>query len=73
MYLVGLSSGRIVIQTLESVQRRSARFVFNDYSPYDSVSNMLTNLGWSPLADRQNPTLNRKVLPFVVSDDFHTD
>ena len=30
------------IQTLESVQRRSARFVFNDYSPYNSVSNMLT-------------------------------
>ena len=41
------------IQALESLQRRSARFVFNNYSPYDSVSDMLTNLRWSPLADRQ--------------------
>ena len=38
---------------LESVQRRSARFVFNNYSPRDSVPNMFTNLGWSPLTDRQ--------------------
>jgi len=42
------------IQALESVQRRSARFVFNNYSPYYSVSDMLTKLGWSSLAERRN-------------------
>ena len=52
------------IQTLESVQRRSARFVFNDYSPYNSVSNMLTNLGWSPLADRRNE--HRLIMLFKI-------
>ena len=31
------------IQALESVQKRSARFVFNYYSPYDSVSDMHTH------------------------------
>ena len=39
------------IQALESVQRRSARFVFNNCSPYDSV---FAKLGWSSLAERQN-------------------
>ena len=52
------------IQTLESVQRRSARLVFNDCSPYNSVSNMLTNLGWSPLADRQNE--HRLIMLFKI-------
>ena len=37
------------IQAVESVQRRSARFVTNNYSPYTSVTNLLTNLGWKPL------------------------
>ena len=42
------------IQVLESIQRRSVRFVFKNYSPYDSVSDMLTKLGWISLAERQN-------------------
>ena len=42
------------IQAVESVQRRSARFVTNTYSPYASVTNLLTNLGWKPLSDRRN-------------------
>ena len=42
------------IQAIESVQRRSARFVLNRYSSFDSVSNMLTDLGWNLLSDRRN-------------------
>ena len=34
------------IDYIESVQRRAARFVNNDYSRYSSVSSMLTNLNW---------------------------
>ena len=42
------------IQSVESVQRRAARFVTNNYSPYTSVTNMLKDLGWKPLSDRRN-------------------
>ena len=41
-------------QAVESVQRRSARFVTNNFSPYTSVTNILTNFGWKPLSDRRN-------------------
>ena len=42
------------IQSVESVQRMAARFVTNNYSPYTSVTNMLTDLGWKPLSYRRN-------------------
>ena len=42
------------ILAVESVQRRSARFVTNNYSSYTSVTNLLTNLGWKPLTNRRN-------------------
>jgi len=42
------------IQLIESVQRRSARFTLNDYSPYNSVTNMLTRLDWNSLENRRN-------------------
>ena len=42
------------IQSVESVQRRAARFVTNNYSPYTSVTNMLTDLGRKPLSYRRN-------------------
>ena len=38
---------------IEMVQRRAARWVTNDYSPYSSVSNMLSNLGWRSLEKRR--------------------
>ena len=37
------------IQKIEMVQRRAARWVSNSYSYYDSVSAMLSNLGWRSL------------------------
>ena len=42
------------IQLIESVQRRSARFTLNDYSPYNSVTNMLTRLDWNSFENRRN-------------------
>ena len=41
------------IDRLEWVQRRAARFVFNDYKPISSVTSMVSQLGWKPLADRR--------------------
>ena len=38
---------------LEQVQRRAARFVCNNYSPYSSVTQMLSDLGWQQLKDRR--------------------
>ena len=37
------------IDCIESVQRRAARFANSDYSPYSSVSSMLTDLNWPSL------------------------
>ena len=38
---------------LEQVQHRAARFVCNNYSPYSSVTQMLSDLGWQQLKDRR--------------------
>ena len=35
------------------VQRRAARWILNDYSPYSSVSNMLEKLNWCTLKQRR--------------------
>jgi hypothetical protein len=42
----------INIQKLESVQRRSAQFVMNDYRQNSSVPSMLNTLQWQPLAEK---------------------
>ena len=41
------------IVKIEVVQRRGARFVYNDYSWYSHVSPMLDNLGWDTLEQRR--------------------
>ena len=41
------------IDRLERAQRRAARFVFNDYKPFSSVTSMVSQLGWKPLAERR--------------------
>ena len=41
------------IDRLERVQRRAARFVFNDYKPLSSVTSIVSQLGWKPLAERR--------------------
>ena len=42
------------IDCIESVQRRAARFVNNNYSRYNSVSSMLTDLNWPSLQLRRS-------------------
>ena len=41
------------IDRLERVQRRAARFVLNDYKPLSSVTSMVCQLGWKPLAEKR--------------------
>ena len=41
------------ISHIESIQRRAARFVKNNYSPRASVTDMLHSLEWNQLADRR--------------------
>ena len=41
------------IQRIEMVQRRAARWVLSDYSPYSSVSDMLERLGWRTLEQQR--------------------
>ena len=41
------------IDKLENIQRRAARFVKNDYHRDCSVTAMLQDLKWQPIADRR--------------------
>ena len=41
------------IQKNESVQRRAARWVLGDYSPYSSVTDMIGKLGWRTLEQQR--------------------
>ena len=41
------------INKIEMLQRRAARWVCNDHSPYSSVTDMLSNLGWRSLELRR--------------------
>ena len=40
------------INKIEMIQRQAAIWVKNNYSPYDSISNMLDGLGWRSLENR---------------------
>ena len=62
------------INAIEAVQRRAARFVFNNYSTYASVSNMIANLGWNSLHNRQNELrliMLFKIIHKLVDIDAH--
>ena len=41
------------VSVLEKIQRRAARWVLSDYSYHSSVSSMLEQLNWLPLAKRR--------------------
>ena len=49
------------IEKIEMIQRRAARWDTNDYSPYSSVSNMLSNLGWLSL---ENSRYDARLITF---------
>ena len=45
---------QIDIQRIEAVQRRAARFAFNRYGRYQSVTDMLDELNWPTLQARRS-------------------
>jgi len=64
------------IQQLEKVQRRAARWIFNDYSRFSSVSAMLTELSWPSLQTRRKIStlqiLHRILSTSLLSPFHHT-
>ena len=42
------------INRIEMIQRRSARFVYNDFARTSSVTSMMKNLGWPLLRQRRD-------------------
>ena len=42
------------IHIVEMIQQKAARFVFNDFSRFSSVNNMLEHLKWDTLEQRRN-------------------
>ena len=61
------------IDKIEKVQRKAARFVFNDYYRYSSVTNMLNCLKWESLEHRRTKStiiMFYKIINNIVSADF---
>ena len=65
------------IDKIEGIQRRAARFVMNDYSRRSSVTEMMRQLKWTPLAERrrtQRLTFFYKIIHDLVAvpaDSLH--
>ena len=58
------------INKIEMTQRRAARWEKSNYSPYESVSYMLNELGWRSLENRQIDArliMFRKIIYTVMS------
>ena len=53
MHCIGPLSRNQEIHKLESIQRKAARFVKNDYGRTSSVSQMMQELGWKPPQERR--------------------
>ena len=60
----GTPTLRMTYKKIESVQRRAARWVLGDYSPYSSVTDMIGKLGWRTL--EQGPTDSRLILFYKI-------
>ena len=59
------------ILKLESVQRRSARFVLNDYARFSSVTSMIQKLGWPTLKQRRdNTNTYNKIIHNIVHINY---
>ena len=56
------------ISAIESIQRRAARFVFNDYSRNSSVSAMLADLNWQSLEERR--IINDLTMFYKINSNF---
>ena len=58
------------IDKIEKVQCKAARFVFNDYYRYSSVTNMLNCLKWESLEHKSTIIMFYKIINNIVSADF---
>ena len=57
------------INKIESIQKRAARFTTNNYERTSSVTGMLRDLNWTPLAERrakQKVTILYKALNNII-------
>ena len=59
------------IHTIEMLQRKAARFVFDNFSRSSSVSNMLECLGWDTLEQRYSQLMFYKIIHQLV--EVHTN
>jgi hypothetical protein len=53
---------------LESIQRRTARFSYNDYGRTTSVTEMMKKLDWKPLSERRRE--QRLILMYKIVNDL---
>ena len=63
-FIIWLPYQLTLINKIESVQHRSARFILNNYERYNSVTNMLRQLDLPTLATRR--TCNRIIMMFKI-------
>ena len=64
------------IAMLENVQCKAARFVYNNFSTYSSVTSMLTQLNWQSLEERRTNVIIimfYKVINNLASINFSHD
>ena len=56
------------IHLVETVQRRAARYVMNNFSSYASVSEMITTLGWPTLEQRRK--ISRTIMLYKIINNL---
>ena len=61
-----------LINNLEAVQRKAARFVCNNYYRYSSVSKMLEQLGW-PTLEHQGLEARGTMTDKIINNLVHVD
>ena len=57
-----------VVSTIESVQRKAARFVTKDYKQQSSVTQMIQKLGWETLENRRRNTRLQLLYRILTGD-----
>ena len=55
------------IHQIETVQRRAARYVMNNFNSYASVSEMIATLGW-PTLEQRRKTLRTIMMYKIVNN-----
>ena len=66
--MVSLPSIQYCIHLVETVQRRAARYVMNNFSSYASVSEMITTSGWPTLEQRRK--ISRTIMLYKIINNL---